>query len=44
MVADYPNDVTAIAEAHEFLRNGETIEVWREGTMIYRTSPRIKSV
>ena len=42
MVAEYPNDVTAIIEAREFLRNGETIEVWREQTLVYRTLPRMK--
>jgi hypothetical protein len=42
MVAEYPNDVTAIIEAREFLRNGETIEVWREQTLVYRTLPRAK--
>jgi hypothetical protein len=44
MVAEYPNDVVAIVEAREFLRHGETIEVWREGTLIYRTSARVKLV
>jgi hypothetical protein len=33
MAAEYPNDVTAIIEARQFLRNGETIEIWREGTL-----------
>jgi hypothetical protein len=42
MVAEYPNDVTAIIEAREFLRNGETIEVWRNGTLVYRTLPLMK--
>lgn len=42
MLAEYPNDVTAIIEAREFLRSGETIEVWREGTLVYRTAPRMR--
>ena len=42
MMAEYPDDITAIIEAREFMRNGETIEVCRDGTLIYRTLPRMK--
>ena len=42
MMAEYANDVNAIIAAREYLRSGETIEVWRDGTLIYRTAPRIK--
>jgi hypothetical protein len=42
MMAEYPDDITATIEAREFMRSGETIEVWRDGTLIYRTLPRMK--
>jgi hypothetical protein len=42
MMVEYPNDVAAIIEAREFIRSGETIEVWREGTLVYRTVSRAK--
>jgi hypothetical protein len=42
MTAEYPDDVVAIIAAREFLRDSETIEVWRGGTLIYRTAPRMK--
>jgi len=37
---DYPDDVSAILAAREFVRKGETVEVWREDKLIYRTMPR----
>jgi hypothetical protein len=41
-MAEYPDDVTAIMAARKFLRDGETVEVWRDGTLVYRTAPRMK--
>jgi hypothetical protein len=38
--ADYPDDVSAIMAARGFVRRGETVEVWRDEKLIYRTVPR----
>jgi hypothetical protein len=41
-VAEYPNDVVAIVAARKLMRTGETIEIWRDGKLIYRVAPRGK--
>ena len=38
--AEYPDDISAILAARDFVRKGETVEVWREDKLIYRTVPR----
>jgi hypothetical protein len=40
MVAEYIDAGTAIVASREYLRTGETIEIWCEGVLIYRTLPR----
>jgi hypothetical protein len=39
-MAHYANDLVAIMAARELLRKGETVEVWRGETLVYRTAPR----
>jgi hypothetical protein len=41
-MAIYANDMVAIVAAREFLRKGETVEVWRDDTLVYRTAPRLE--
>jgi len=36
MLAQCPNDVTAILLAREVTRRGEYVEVWREERLVYR--------
>lgn len=38
--AEYADDFDAILAARDFMRMGETIEVWREEALIYRIAPR----
>lgn len=40
--AHYAHDVAAIMAARDLLRKGETVEVWREETLVYRTAPRME--
>ncbi len=35
-MAEHPNDLAAISAARGFLRKGETVEVWRGETLVYR--------
>ena len=35
--AEFPNDLTAILAARDLARRGETIEVWRESVLVYRS-------
>ena len=39
-MAHYAHDLAAILAARNLLRKGETVEVWREETLVYRTAPR----
>jgi hypothetical protein len=36
-LAEFPNDLTAILAARDLVRQGETIEVWRETVLVYRS-------
>jgi hypothetical protein len=40
-MAIYANDLVAIVAARDFLRKNETVEVWRDDTLVYRTAPRL---
>jgi hypothetical protein len=41
-MAHYAHDLAAIMAARGLLRKGETVEVWREETLVYRTAPRME--
>jgi hypothetical protein len=41
-MVDCANDLEAIMRARELHRKGEAIEVWREGTLVYRTTSRME--
>lgn len=41
-MVDCENDLAAIVAAREFHRKDEAIEVWREGTLVYRTASRME--
>ena len=37
--AEFKDDVDAIVSARQLLRPGETMEVWRADTLVYRVAP-----
>jgi hypothetical protein len=39
--AEFPNDLTAILAARDLARKGETIEVWRDTVLVYRSGSSI---
>jgi hypothetical protein len=41
-LAEFPNDLTAIMAARDLAREGETIEVWRETTLVYRSGSAVR--
>jgi len=41
-MVDCENDLAAIVAARELHRKDEAIEVWREGTLVYRTASRME--
>jgi hypothetical protein len=41
-MVDCASDLAAIVAARELHRKGEAIEVWREGTLVYRTTSRME--
>lgn len=41
-MADYASDLEAIVMARGLLRKGESVEVWRDTTLVYRTAPRME--
>lgn len=40
--AELPGDLAAILAARKLLRMGETLEVWRGETLVYRTGPDLR--
>jgi hypothetical protein len=40
-MAEFPDDLTAILTARDLARKGETVEVWRESTLVYRSSATV---
>jgi hypothetical protein len=38
---DFPGDLAAILAARELMRRGETLEVWRGETLVYRIGPTV---
>ena len=40
--ADFPSDLSAILAARKLMRRGETMEVWRGETLIYRIGPPLE--
>ena len=40
--AELPNDLAAILTARHLLRRGETFEVWRGSTLVYRIAPPLQ--
>jgi hypothetical protein len=40
--AEFPNDLAAILAARDLARRGETIEVWREATLVYRSGSAVR--
>ena len=40
-MAEFPDDLTAILAARELARKGETVEVWRESTLVYRSGSSV---
>lgn len=41
-MVDCESDLAAIVAARELHRKDEAIEVWREGTLVYRTASRME--
>lgn len=41
-MAIHANDVEAIIAARDLLRKDESVEVWRDDTLVYRTVPRLE--
>jgi hypothetical protein len=39
---EFSSDLSAILAARELLRMGETLEVWRGETLVYRTGPNVR--
>ena len=40
-IAEFPDDLTAILAARDLARKGETIEVWRDTTLVYRSGSSV---
>lgn len=40
-LAEFPDDLTAILAARDLARKGETIEVWRDTTLVYRSGSSV---
>ena len=40
-MAEFPDDLTAILAARDLARKGETIEVWRDSTLVYRSGSSV---
>ncbi|HKU65262.1 MAG TPA: hypothetical protein VJQ06_09400 [Rhizomicrobium sp.] len=40
--AEFPSDLSAILAARQLLRRGETLEVWRGETLVYRIGPPLQ--
>ena len=40
-MAEFSDDLTAILAARELARKGETIEVWRDKTLVYRSGSSV---
>ena len=40
--AEFPNDLTAILAARDLARKGETVEVWREAVLVYRSGSAVQ--
>lgn len=41
-LAEFANDLCAILAARDMAREGETIEVWRETTLVYRSGSAVR--
>ena len=41
-LGEFPNDLSAILAARDLARNGETVEVWRETTLVYRSGSAVR--
>jgi hypothetical protein len=41
-LGEFPNDLSAILAARDLARNGETVEVWREATLVYRSGSAVR--
>ena len=40
-LGEFPNDLSAILAARDLARTGETVEVWREATLVYRSGSAV---
>lgn len=41
--AEFANDLAAILAARDLARQDETVEVWRETTLVYRSGSAVRS-
>ena len=40
--AEFPSDLAAILAARALMRRGETLEIWRGDTLVYRIGPAVE--
>jgi hypothetical protein len=41
-LAEFADDLSAIMAARDLARDGETVEVWRETTLVYRSGSAVR--